>query len=92
MANNGLGIAAALETHKEAAIAHRLAMIRPLAELARIFRAQRAVCGPLLGRALRENEDLQSTSIEELELYRPAPTFTGFLEANDLPVFEEVLR
>ena len=54
---------------------------QPLPRLARIFRA------------MQGDHDAQAVvTFAEIELYRPAETFEGFLEVNQLPVYETVLR
>jgi len=64
-----------------ATVERRLAMLRPVPELAVIFRS---MIGDLTAQA--------HVTIEEVSMYEPAETFGRFLEVNRLPVFEEVLR
>lgn len=53
----------------------------PLPRLARIFRA------------MKGDHDAQAVlTFAEVEQYRPAETFAEFLEINQLPVYEAILR
>ena len=53
----------------------------PLPRLARIYRA------------MQGDHDAQAVvNFAEIELYRPAGTFEKFLEVNQLPIYEEILR
>jgi hypothetical protein len=58
----------------------RLAKIRPLTELARVFRAQ-------IG-----DPEAQDVDVRVAAMYEPGDTFADFLEINRLPVFERELR
>ena len=69
-----------LEQHKHAVAMRRLAMLRPLPELARIFRAQ-------IG-----DPECQDIDVRVAAMYEPGDTFADFLRINKLPVFQEVLR
>jgi hypothetical protein len=69
-----------LEQHKRAVAMRRLAMLRPLPELGRIFRAQ-------IG-----DPECQDIDVRVAAMYEPGPTFEEFLRINRLPVFERVLR
>ncbi len=55
--------------------------IYPLPYLARIFRAMRG-----------DQAEQKIVTIAEVEQFQPAETFSEFLEINQLPVFEEILR
>lgn len=52
---------------------------RPLEELAAIYRAM-------------HGEKSETYTLDDLTAYRPAETFEGFLNVNQLPVFEAVFR
>jgi len=69
-----------LTEHKRACAMRRLAMLRPLPELARVFRAQ-------IG-----DPECQDVDVRVAAMYEPGDTFADFLEINRLPVFEETLR
>ena len=68
---------------------NRVELVRPVRELARIFRAQRSLGDSVY--PLRD-PDVLNTTIEEIEAYKPADTFEDFLRVNRLPVYEEELR
>jgi len=70
-----------IEQHKRAAVLRQLQKIRPLEELAMVFLAQHG------------DEKAQAViTIGTASEYQPAETFELFLEINDLPVFEQILR
>ena len=70
-----------LQAHKLAAAQRRLEKIRPLAELAQIFRA-------MIGDPAAQAH----VTAGDVAMYEHGPTFSEFLRVNRLPVFEEVLR
>jgi len=69
-----------LEQHKRACAMRRLAMLRPLPELGRIFRAQ-------IGDPACQDVDVRLAA-----MFEPGDTFADFLTINRCVVFEEVLR
>jgi len=71
---------ATLESHKRAVAMRRLAMLRPLPELARVFRAQ-------IG-----DPECQDVDVRVAAMFEPGDTFADFLSINRCVVFEEVLR
>ena len=69
---------------------NRVELVRPVRELARIFRMKRAAMDSRYIKLLQTG-DLETT-IEEIEAYAFADTFEDFLKVNRLPVYEEELR
>ncbi len=61
---------------------NRFELVRPIGELARVFRAQRFL----------DPEACRTTTIGEVSDYMQARTFEDFLRVNRLPVYEAVLR
>ena len=70
-----------LQAHKMACAQRRLEKIRPLGELAVIFRA---MVGDKAARAV--------VPAQVAAMYEHGPTFSDFLRVNRLPVFEQELR
>jgi hypothetical protein len=71
---------ATLNAHKRACAMRRLAMLRPLPELGRIFRAQ-------IG-----DPECQDIDVRVAAMFEPGDTFADFLAINRCVVFEEVAR
>jgi hypothetical protein len=70
-----------LQQHKLACAQRRLAKIRPLGELAQIFRAM-----------IGDRKAQAVVPAHVAAMYEHGPTFGEFLRVNRLPAYEQVLR